>query len=283
MKADVVPKIFFTNSSYEYYGRSASLIHTSLDGKQDIAPAPLTRIYQIAGAQHGPGSFPPRRNGTQQLANANDFRWAMRALLVAMDAWTRSGKEPPASRYPRIAADQLTVPKALNFPALPGVLRPDRVQIAYRVDYGPEFRNKGVVAVEPPKVGKPFTMLVPQVDVDGNETAGIRLPIVQVPLATYTGWNHRDASIGAPDELYSMVGSTIPFARTRAERERRGDPRRSIEERYPNQAAYLKQVEAAARQLAREGYVLEPDVAAIVSRAGEQWEYWTREAPAGPR
>jgi hypothetical protein len=279
-KARVTPRIFYTNSSYEYYGRSASLIHTSPSGASDVEPSPLTRIYLIAGAQHGPGAFPPRRNGTQQLANSNDFRWTMRALLTALDAWTGSGTEPPSSRYPRIAADQLVPLGALSFPSLPNVSLPRRIQTAFRVDYGPEFREKGIVGIEPPKVGKPFAMLVPQVDRDGNETAGIRLPAIQAPLATYTGWNLRDASIGAPDELYSMVGSTIPFARTRAERERRKDPRPSVEERYRDRNEYLRRIEAAARQLSREGFVLEADIPRLVRRAGEQWDYWTAGAAA---
>jgi hypothetical protein len=278
-KQNAVPRIFYTNSSYEYYGRSASLIHTTPDGARDMDPAPLTRIYLIAGAQHGPGNFPPRRNGTQQLTNSNDFRFAMRALLAAMDAWLAAGKEPPPSRYPKIAADQLVPVGALNFPKIPNVAFPDRIQTAYRVDYGPEFRDKGIVSIEPPKVGKPFGMRVPQVDTDGNETSGIRLPVIQVPLATYTGWNHRDPAIGAQDELYSMIGSTIPFARTPVERERNRDPRLSLEERYPSRAEYLKRVEAAARQLAREGFVLEADIGRLMARAGEQWDYWTAAKP----
>jgi hypothetical protein len=281
-KAKVVPKIFYTNSSYEYYGRSASLIHTTLDGMKDVEPEPLTRIYLIAGAQHGPGNFPPRRGGTQQLANSNDFRWTMRALLTAMEAWIAAGKEPPPSRHPKVAEDELVPLGALNFPKLPAAGLPQRIQTAFRVDYGPDFREKGIVTIEPPRVGKPFGMRVPQVDTDGNETSGIRLPIVQVPLATYAGWNLRAAPIGAPDELYSMVGSTIPFARTREERESRGDPRPSIEERYRGRAEYVKRVEGAARELAREGYVLEGDVNSIVAGAGEQWDYWTA-APAAQR
>ncbi|MFN0169813.1 MAG: alpha/beta hydrolase domain-containing protein, partial [Bryobacteraceae bacterium] len=268
-KANVVPRIFYTNSSYEYYGRSASLIHTTPDGKKDVPPAPLTRIYLIAGAQHGPGSFPPHRNGTRQPANSNDYRWTMRALLVAMDRWIATGKEPPPSRYPKADADQLVPLGALNFPKLPGVPRPDPIQTAHRVDYGPDFRTRGIVSVEPPKLGPVFGMRVPQVDTDGNETSGVRLPVVQVPLATYTGWNFRDPSIGAPGEFYSMVGSTLEFARTRAERVERGDPRPSREERYGSLDEYLKKLDTAARSLAGEGFVLESDVPLIVKQAAE--------------
>ena len=101
-----VPKIFYTNTSYEYYGRSASLIHTTLDGAKDAPLAPNTRIYFLAGCQHGPSPFPPDRGEAQNLANPNNYRWTLRALLVALDGWVAKGLEPPPSRYPKIAERQ---------------------------------------------------------------------------------------------------------------------------------------------------------------------------------
>jgi hypothetical protein len=270
-KAGVAPKIFYTNSSYEYYGRAASLIHTTLDGSGDVPPGENTRIYLFAGSQHGPAGFPPVKGNTRHLPNFNDFRWPMRALLLRLHAWAKEGKEPPASRYPTVEAGTLAPLDEVRFPKIPGVAFPTRMHKAYRVDYGPEFRSAGIVSLEPPKVGKPFGMRVPQVDADGNETAGIRMPGIQVPLGTFTGWNLRVEKIGAPDELYSMVGSWIPFARTAAERQKRGDPRLSTEERYKGRGEYLEKVEAAARALAGEGYLLEGDVGMIVERAGKEW------------
>ncbi|MBK9169640.1 MAG: hypothetical protein IPM24_19555 [Bryobacterales bacterium] len=270
-----VPRIFYTNSSYEYYGRSAALIHTNLDGTKDVPPAPGTRIYLIAGAQHGPGGFPPQRGRTRHLTNSNNYAWTMRALLLAMNRWLTNGTEPPASQYPTVAAGQLVSLESLNFPSIPGVQVPRRIQTAMRLDYGPEFREKGIVSVEPPRIGKPFGMRLPQVDQDGNETSGIRLPVIQVPLATYMGWNLRDSSIGAPDELYHMTGSTLPFAKNRDERERTGDPRLSIRERYGDRAGYLRRIEATANQLGEDGLVLKSDIPLIVDSAREQWDYWT--------
>lgn len=176
-QSNTVPRIFNTNSSYEYYGRAASLIHTTLDGSRDVAPDPRTRIYLIAGASHGPGRFPPGRNDTQNASNANDYKWTMRALLVAMQQWVEKGVEPPASQFPKISDGQLVPLAAVKFPKVPGVAFPTRMHSAFRVDYGPEFLSKGIISVEPPKVGKPFSMLVPQVDpADGNETAGFGCP-----------------------------------------------------------------------------------------------------------
>lgn len=271
-KAGVVPKIFYTNASYEYYGRAASLIHTTLDGTADVPPGPGTRIYLFAGGQHGPAGFPPARGKMRHLPNPNDYRWSLRALLLRLHEWARDGKEPPPSRYPSIAGGSLARLSEVRFPKIPGVVFPERIHRAYRVDYGPEFRSLGIVSMEPPGVGKPFGMRVPQVDADGNETAGIRMPGVQVPLATFTGWNLRVPEIGAPDELYSMAGSWFPFPRTAAERSRRGDPRLSVEERYKGREDYLEKVEAAARTLAAEGYLLERDLRTIVERAAQEWD-----------
>jgi hypothetical protein len=267
-----VPKIFYTNTSYEYYGRAASLIHTTIDGAKDAPLAPNTRIYFLAGCQHGPGAFPPARGEAQNMANPNNYRWTLRALLMALDAWVQFGEEPPASRYPKIADGGLVRLDAVAFPKVPGVQFPTRIQQAWHVDYGEEFRTAGIVTVEPPKVGSAFPMRVPQVDVDGNETAGIRMPATAVPLATYTGWNLRSAEIGAPDELYSMTGSFIPFARSKAERAKTGDPRLSVEERYGSKQAYLDKVQAAASDLVKGRYLLERDVPAVVERASAEWD-----------
>lgn len=277
-KSGVVPKIFYTNGSYEYWGRAASLIHISLDGKRDFGPGPDTRIYYLAGTQHGPNVSPERRN-TENRANPQDYRYPMRALLVAMNQWIAQGTPPPDSRIPLIGKDELVTPKALAFPKIPGVHRPKEPYTAYRLDFGPEFRTKGIVAFEPPKVGKPFPILVPQVDQDGNEISGIRVPELAAPLATYTGWNLRDAQIGAPDVGMDMVGSFLPFARTRAEREKTGDPRQSIEERYASRDEYLRKVAAAAEPLVRQRLLLERDVKPIAGRAGARWD--TLMNPAG--
>lgn len=266
------PKIFYTNGSYEYWGRGAGLIHTTVDGKSDVAPAPDTRIFLLGGTQHGPGSFPPRKTGTQHLSNPNDFRPLMRALLTAMNAWIRDGKEPPASAYPLIAKDEMVTLGALQFPRLPGVAVPKYPQRAWRPDFGPEFRASGIVTKEPPEKGKPFLALLPQTDRDGNEISGVRMPEVQAPLGTYAGWNLRSSSIGAPDQLYSMTGSFFPFAKTKAEREKNKDPRASIEERYPSRDAYLAAIREAAKKLERGGYLLSEDIGFVEKRAVQMWE-----------
>jgi hypothetical protein len=155
-----------------------------------------------------------------------------------------------------------------------------RIHKAYRADYGPKFISDGIASLEPPKIGKAFPMLVPAVDAQGNEVSGIRLPELVEPLATYTGWNLFNAKSGPADEISSMVGSYIPLARSAAERNKTGDPRPSIEERYPSREDYLGHVSEAAVKLASEGYLLEADVAEVLRRAARHWDQLHRERPS---
>jgi hypothetical protein len=270
-KDGVVPKIFYSNGAYEYWGRAASLIHTSIDGKTDVGPGPETRVYFIAGAQHG-ANAQPTKTVTQNRANPTDYRFAMRALLIDLNSWVTKGTAPPDSKIPRVGKDELVAPGALNFPKVPGIALPKEPYLAWHLDFGPDFKSKGIVANDPPKVGTAFPVLVPQVNSDGNETAGIRLPEQLVPLATYTGWNLRDPKVGAPDVIYNMVGSFIPFARTKAEREAAGDPRLSIEERYRDKDEYLRKVKEAAVALSASGFLLKEDVDKVGAKAGARWD-----------
>ncbi len=271
VKPEFTPRIFYTNSSYEYWGRAASLIHTTVDGRTDAPLAENTRIYMFTGGQHGPAAFPARRSIGQQLNNPNDYRWSMRALLVSMNRWIAGGSAPPPSRYPRIDDKTLVQLDALRFPALTGVQKPSEAHKAYRVFYGLDFATKGIISVDPPEVNSAYPILVPQVDADGNELAGVKMPEVAVPLATYTGWNLFNAESGPTHLLSSMQGSYIPLPKTRADRERMKDPRPSIEERYRSREHYVEQVTVAAKELVKQGYLLEEDVATLAKRADSQW------------
>jgi hypothetical protein len=258
----VVPKIFYTNSSYEYYGRASSLMHTTPDGKADAPLAPLTRLYVIAGGNHGPGSVPPRRSATTQyLNNANDWGWFERGLLICMQRWLAEDRLPPPSVFPALAKRELVPLDKVAIPKREGMKPPVRLHDVFRLDFGPEFRTKGIVAYEPPKMGPPFTVLVPQVGEDGNEIAGLKTPQVAVPLAIHTGWNLRSASIGAAEEMFSMTGSYFQF------------PKEAIVKKYGSRDAYLSRIRASARSLAERGYLLERDVEAIVNASGREWNF----------
>ena len=272
-RPELCPKIFYTNSSYEYWGRASSLIHTTVDGSGDVELMDQVRLYVFGGSQHSPGTFPPTRTRGQQLNNPLEARRSMRALLQALDRWVVDGTPPPPSRHPRLDRATLVPFSELNFPRLPGVHLPTRIHQAYRVDYGPRFRSEGIVSLQPPRVGSAFPVLVPAVDADGNEVDGIRLPELAVPLATYTGWNLFNSSQGPTTELSSFSGSYIPFARSKKERLEAGDPRPSIQERYASKEEYLRLVSAAALQLMDDGYLLAQDVPRILKDATQRWDY----------
>jgi len=166
-------------------------------------------------------------------------------------------------------------PDRAGWPVIPGYQLPLEPLRAFHLDFGPDW-PKGIVSLEPPKVGTPFVVRVPAVDTDGNVRAGIRLPDIAVPLATQSGWNYRDASIGRPDRLAGEIGSYIPFPRTRADRERSGDSRLSIEERYRNKNEYVGKYATATLELVAHGYLLAEDVPDLLRHAAEHYDWATR-------
>jgi hypothetical protein len=272
-----IPKLFHVVTAYEYWNRAASLIHTEPTAQRD-APLPHTsRLYLIASAQHGIGTIPPAAGGSPSndgllATNPNDFRPALRALVRALDQWVAEEIEPPPSLYPRIADGTLVPPEKTGWPAVPGVRFPLVRLEPVRADRGPDWA-RGVIAIEPPRLGRAFPALVPAVDEDGNDRAGLRLPEIAVPLGSQTGWRWRHAKAGAPDALAPYIGSYLPFTWTKAEREASGDPRLSVEERYRGRTDYLGRVAEAALSLVRERFLLPEDVPCVLERAAAHWDW----------
>jgi hypothetical protein len=197
-----------------------------------------------------------------------------RAMLDAMDRWATEGVAPPPSRIPR-CADRTLVTIAdwrRQFPAIPGVATPREPNRLPLLDFGPQFAQ-GLVTKEPPELvpNKEYAVLVPAVDADGNEVAGVRAPMVQVPLGTYAGWNLRSRGFGH-GAMFEFTGSYIPFAESAEERRATGDPRRSILERHPSAEDYVRAIAAAARALVEQGLMLEEDVAHVIAAAAD----WSR-------
>jgi hypothetical protein len=285
-----VPKIFFSNTSYEYWGRVAALIHTrpdsggssahpSVSGMVDAEISPNVRIYHFTGLQHFSGPFPPQK-GTgdllgQQPQSPLPVKYFWRAMITNMDAWVRNSTEPPPSSYPRIADHNLVPLDQYAFPKIPGVNLPHEANEAWRVDFGPDWR-KGILSRQPPILGQAFPVLVPQVDADGNERDGVRLPEFAAPLATYAPWNLRDPSIGASDQRVSFEASWIPFAKTTADRQHAGDPRQSVEERYKNREDYFARYTAALDDLIKQRWILPEDRAALLERGEQEWDLATK-------
>ncbi len=267
-----LPKVFYTNSGYEYWGRAASLIHTTPDGSKDVEPLPNERIYHLASGQHFVIGLPleAQSEGVYH-GNALDYLVNLRALLPRLTAWVKEGKAPPASRYPRIDDGTLVPVKKLKFPAIPGMPAPQVAHTAYRVDYGPRWRE-GIVDYEPPKLGPAFVTLVPQVDEFGNELGGIRNVELRVPLGTYAPWNLR-AGLTNRGELTDFFGTFAPLPQDEIARKRFSDSRRAITRLYANPAIHLQQVEAATREVQVEGFLLPEDAQRVLARNAQLWEW----------
>ena len=283
-KGSELPKVMYTYTSSEYWAGHGALVHMDVEGQRDVEPPEAVRVYAFAGTQHALGGLPltdvdavDGYRGAHTF-NCLDYRAFLRSALVNLDRWVSDGQEPPPSQYPRIADGTAVAPSgaAPGLEAVPGVRLPKPVRKFIRLDFGPD---PGVPTVVPATVGREYPCLVSQVDGDGNEAAGIRLPLVSVPLATHLGWNRRHADIGGEGQTLStggasggtLRGSSIPFAATRREREATGDPRLSIEERYSGEGEFLGLVEEAARRLEAEGHLLGEDVERLVEQAGEHY------------
>jgi hypothetical protein len=264
----LLPKVMHTQSAAEYWHRSGSLVHTDPLGKEDAVIPDNVRVYAFGGTQHGPAAYPPSRGIADNLANPGDYRPFLRALLEALDAWVKDGTPPPPSLYPRIDGRTLMGwrQKSTGFPALPGVRYPEVIQQPEAKDYGPRFAAEGIITVEPPRVVGRYVVLVPRSDPDGNDLGTLLPPEVAVPLATYTGWNLRRRDVGAEAMLVSLTGSYLPFARTRADRLKAGDPRPSVAERYASFEDYRRRFAAACANLVKRRYLLEEDAGRLVAR-----------------
>jgi hypothetical protein len=267
-------------SANEYWVKAASLLHTTPDGTQDLGDSPFSRIYFISSHMHGSASFPPGRGSCQQLQNPLDSAPIQRALFVAIDEWVTKGKQPPSSRIPRLGDGTLVPPlpqAGMGFPSIPGVVYNGLKTTRYLFDYGLNYYNTGIATINPPtfptttpsyqddaRNGPIYPSFIPKTDSDGNDIAGVRLPDVTVPLATYTGWALR-AGPQADDGCESS-GQYIPFAKTEVERVAAGDPRPSVEERYPSFASYESGVRRAIDELVKDRLMLCEDAPAEQAR-----------------
>ncbi len=261
-KPEQLPKIFAINTGYEYWGRAAALVHSSIDGERDLQLHPLERIYHVTGAQHFPGSL---RRG-----NPIELRTVYRAMLANMMAWVAEGREPPASRYPTLADESLVPVHELADPGIPDLSMPTAAHTAYHADYGPDW-PAGIVSIQPPELGRTFASLVPQIDAAGNEIAGLRPIEIRVPVATYTPWSLRAGMAGGNGELRDFVGGFYPFAPDES-RVNADDPRPTLEELYGDAAGYRAEVEAVADQMIAERVLLAEDREFILEHCMRLWE-----------
>lgn len=276
-----VPKIMAINTSAEYWRGDASLTHIDPTGTRDLDPPEDVRLYAIASTQHLPGSIPQHDVHTSDRSrgrygfNVVDFTPVPRAALLHLDAWVGRGVDPPPSRVPTLT-EGTAVPRSQVLGAL-SMFRdlhlPDLDRLPSLRTVDPDPRVDGGTAPRRSTGRQVYPAVVSAVDPDGNEVAGIQLPDARVPLGTHTGWNPRHPSTGGSEQLAAMHGFTWFFSRTRAERQRHGDPRLSLEERYAGRDEFRKRAQEAAEALASDGYVLAEDVPLLVADALARWDY----------
>ena len=273
--ADHAPKTFYINTGYEYWGRAASLIHSSGDGTKDIEPLETERIYHLASGQHFVSRrFPPEQQNNSHVFRGNplEFKVNYRALLVQLVKWVEDDTQPPSSAYPRKDSKTLVPIEQVDFPKIPGVAFPKVIHTAYRAGYGPRW-FEGIVDNQPPKLGETFLSQVSQVDEFGNEIAGVRNVEVRVPLATYTPWSLRSEFAGGKNELVDFRGNFIPLPRTEEEKVQRGEPRPSSFSLYKSRDDYLSKIREAAGSLVRERFLMPEDKAYVIKRAESYWDW----------
>jgi hypothetical protein len=270
-RTDTCPKIFELNSENEYYAKGGSMLTTDTQGHDlDLNFTQNVRYYQMSSLPHGAGTAAGICRQPQNPLNAST---TLRALTIDMDEWVTDGTSPPSNRVPTRTSGTLvpSLPQSgMGFPNIPGVFYNGIMHTGDLFDFGPRF-HEGILGVQPPVLlGTPYPVFVPKTDVDGNDIAGIRLPDISVPLATYTGYAYRAPVTGDPVPMVDgcdASGQRIPFIQTKAERIAAGDPRLSVEERYPDHTTYVNLVSHAAHQLQAERLMLDMDVQSYITAA----------------
>ena len=270
-------KIFYVDGGYEYWGRAASLTHTTPDGTRDVGFLPTERRYVISSAQHSsPSAWPLPEDARIAGTNAYrgdplDQRLALRALMLALIDWVAASQNPPPSSYPTLASNTLVTPRAEKFPGIPNLPVARIPHQVYRMDFGPRW-SQGIIDREPPRLGEPYPILVSRVDSIGNDLGGIRSIEISVPLATYYPWQLRTGSPAGTDRLVSFRGTFIPLPKTEADRRATGDARPSIESLYGDKTRFMTRVDAAISSLISRRFLLAQDSTVARARMSDVWD-----------
>jgi len=243
------PKIIQADSEYEWYNSKESLVITDPTGKPVKLPSDV-RLFTMAGTPHI--VRPDSAHLCVMPVNPLHHGPVLRAMLSNLDGWVDRGITPPPSRAPNPADGTLLAaekaPSQLPVP-IPGLPYTGMHVIAAAED----------LTVRPPRMLGEFKLYLPRLDADGMMVGGVRLPVIDAPKATYTGWNPHVVGDG-PTTLCSVSGGVVPFAATREERVKNADPRLSVEERYASLSAYVMKVDQIAKDLVRQRLMLEEDL-----------------------
>ncbi len=269
-RPDTDPLVMHSQTATEYWQRRGSLVHTDTEGN-DLPIPDGVRIYVWSSTQHGsdPNLQTPQMSAGVEYLNIAQTSMLFRAMLDRMDAWAKTGAAPAPSCLPTRSDGTLVDYDTWwgQYPAIPNSPIPQEPNQLPHLDFGPDAKA-GILTKEPPEVLKEraYAILVPAVDADGNETAGVRAPMIQAPLGTYNGWNVRRRGLGG-GAMHEFSGGYIPFPETPEVQAATGDPRQSITARYGDNAGYIEAIEAASKRLVADGYMLEEDIERAKARA----------------
>ncbi|QDP02587.1 alpha/beta hydrolase domain-containing protein [Thalassotalea sp. PS06] len=255
------PKIFYTNTGYEYWGRAAGLIHSH--GVYDVKPLANERIYHLSSTQHFVQSAKDMtvvdKDAGLYRGNPLNFFPQLRALLGHLSSWVLNDEQPPASQYPTYAAQTLTNFSHYQLPEWLTIDKPYKPHTAYEVDYGKDFKQ-GLIDNNPPLILAEIVPPVPKVDSFGHELGGIRHPLVEAPIGTFLPWSLRSGKF-ASNEMEDFRGSVYKW------------PKQQILKRYPNKQHYLRHINEMIDKSVKQGFLLQQDKNKIRQQAREFWDW----------
>ena len=271
------PKITEIFSAAEFWNLRMSPGHIGTKADVDIPLPPEVRRYYVPSTSHGGGNgaftvTPPATASTVGTcvlpSNPMPMAEILRALTAATIEWVTTGREMPPPVYPKLADGTLVHETQLHFPAIPGKPSPiGLVNTIIDYDYGTNFiynDMSGFITTAPIIVKQLIPTYVPQVDSDGNEIAGVKPLLGQLPLGTYSGWNVTANGFYA-GQACAFTGGFIPFAKTRAERLANNDPRPSLEERYGTASGYASRAKTILAKAVQDRFLLPADANRIMS------------------
>ncbi|CAN7353632.1 alpha/beta hydrolase domain-containing protein [Bosea sp. LjRoot9] len=264
------PFVIHTDSAAEYWHRRASLVHTDTEGR-DLTLPDNVRIYLWSSSQHWASPIVNELSTgiAEQFFNPVSTSMFFRAAVQRLDDWVTRGVAPPPSRFPLAQDGTLVTGKSWldSFPRIPGVSLPTGPSRLERMDYGPRFAE-GLLETVPPRIDPDveYAVLVPAVDEDGNDIAGLRAPMVEAPLGTYTGWSMRRREFG-PGVMLGVTGSYMPFPETEEVALLTNDPRAPVSLRFAVVEDYADAIRKAATVLVEAGFILDEDVSRCVAMA----------------
>jgi hypothetical protein len=273
-----MPKLFYIHHSGEYWSSGAALTHVTLNGYADAVLPDNVRIYSFAGTAHGFADLveghPEARPEYLLPFNPNPTYLIEDPLVEALTRWVVSDAPPPPSSYPRMDRNELVSVNEYAFPEVPDIEAPKIVEVHPRFDWGPRYKE-GIIDNPLPRIGELYPILVPSLDPDGNELGGIKTPHVEVPVASYTGWNYPSRLFQGASKTCAagLTGAWLPFSATKAERRKHGDSRQSLEERYASLEEYLEKLKRAAEDLISRRLMFQEDLELVLEQGEAMYEY----------